>query len=92
MIRDSFPVDIINLAFRYLLEKHDFGQQIGEIFRDQVKYLGMRPRQVTIFDTTFLSAPSPTKQQSRDRDPDMHLLLACNLWYCRMKVYIGVEV
>ena len=62
MIRDSFPDDIINMAFRHLIEKHDLGQQIGKMFKVQFKYLGMGSRQVTIFDTTFLSASTPAKQ------------------------------
>ena len=59
------------LHFRHLLEKHQLGRKLlesqGEIFEEQ----GWIMRGGNIVDTTIIAAPSPVKNASGARDPEM---------------------
>ena len=45
----------------------------------------------TIVDATLIAAPSSTKNQKGERDPEMHQTRKGNQWYFGMKVHIGVD-
>jgi len=45
----------------------------------------------TIVDATIISAPSSTKNQSGQRDPEMHQTKKGNEWHFGMKAHIGVD-
>lgn len=43
-------------------------------------------------DATIIHAPSSTKNQDRQRDPEMHQTKKGNQWYFGMKVHVGADV
>jgi transposase, IS5 family len=42
-------------------------------------------------DATIIHAPSSTKNQGKERDPEMHQTKKGNQWYFGMKAHIGVD-
>lgn len=79
------------LKFRHLLEKHN----IGKVFFDAISraladYGGMM-RGGTIVDATIINAPSSTKNEKKERDPEMCQTKKGNQYYFGMKCHIGVD-
>ena len=72
LISDRIPDETTILAFRHLLEKHDLGEQIFEAVKAHLKANGMAMKQGTIIDATLIAAPSSTKNEKKERDPEMH--------------------
>jgi len=91
LISDQIPDETTILAFRHLLEKHDLGDQIFEVVKAHLKANGMAMKQGTIIDATLIAAPSSTKNEKGERDPEMHQTKKGNQWYFGMKVHIGVD-
>ena len=67
--------------FRTLLTEHDLQKTI---FDEIVKLLaerGLILKKGTIVDSTFIEAPSSTKNQRKERDPEAHSAKKGNVWY-----------
>ena len=60
--------------FRHLLEEHDLTRLLFELSRDILNQRGLLVKAGTIVDATIISAPSPTKSQAKQRDPEMNCL------------------
>jgi IS5 family transposase len=56
-----------------------------------LKAKGMAMKQGTIIDATIIAASSPTKNEKRERDPEMHQTCKGKQWHFGMKVHIGVD-
>ncbi len=91
LISDRIPDETTILTFRHLLEKHSLGEQIFETVKAHLKANGMAMKQGTIIDATLIAAPSSTKNEKRERDPEMHQTKKGNQWHFGMKVHIGVD-
>jgi IS5 family transposase len=91
LISDRIPDETTILSFRHLSEKHDLGKQIFETVKRHLKANGMAMKQGTIIDATLIAAPSSTKNEKKERDPEMHQTKKGNQWYFGMKVHIGVD-
>jgi transposase, IS5 family len=91
LISDRIPDETTILSFRHLLERHDLGKQIFETVKRHLKANGMAMKQGTIIDATLIAAPSSTKNEKGERDPEMHQTKKGNQWYFGMKVHIGVD-
>src|SRR5271167_138937 len=52
---------------------------------------GIRISTGTIVDATIIQAPSSTKNEKKERDPEMHQTKKGNQWYFGMKAHIGVD-
>jgi len=90
-LADRLPDETTILNFRHLLETHGLGQTL---FADVNKHLasqGLMLREGSIVDATIISAPSSTKNQSGERDPEMHQTRKGQQWYFGMKMHIGVD-
>ena len=48
------------------------------------------PREGSIMDSSIISAPSSTKNESGQLDPEMHQTKKGNQWHVGMKMYINV--
>lgn len=55
----------------------------------QAKGLQLKPG--TVVDATLIAARTSSKNQSGERDPEMHQSKKGNQWYFGMKVHIGVD-
>ena len=89
--RAPAPDETTILNFRHLLEAHDL---CGQMLATVNLYLGSRGIRITtgtIVDATILHAPSSTKNEKKERDPEMHQTKKGNQWYFGMKAHIGVH-
>jgi IS5 family transposase len=70
--KEPVPDETTICKFRHILERHNLG---GELFRLINVYLaenGLNVKTGTIVDATLIDAPSSTKNQDGQRDPEMH--------------------
>jgi len=79
------------LKFRRLLEQHKLGEAIFAKVGEVLQASGLKVGLGTIVDATIIGAPSPTKNASKQRDPEMHQTRRGQQWYFGMKLHIGVD-
>ena len=85
------PDESTILRFRHLLEKHKLAEQILAAVNDLLRDKGLMLKAGTVVDATLIAAPSSTKNQSGERDPQMHQTKKGNQWHFGMKAHIGVD-
>jgi IS5 family transposase len=88
---DRLPDETTILRFRHLLEKHDLAPRILEVVNDVLRAKGLMLRAGTVVDATLIAAPSSTKNNSGQRDPEMKQSKKGNQWFFGMKAHIGVD-
>lgn len=79
------------LKFRRLLEAHGLTQAIFEAIKGHLAAKGLLLREGTVVDATLISAPSSTKNERGERDPEMHQTKKGNQWHFGMKAHIGAD-
>ena len=77
--------------FRNLLEKHGLQQQFFAQVLAMLMEKGLILKKGTIVDSTIIAAPSSTKNQKKERDPDARQTKKGNTWYFGYKAHIGVD-
>ncbi len=88
----GIPDETTILKFRHLLERHALTQRIFEDITTHLEEQGLLMKKGTLVDATIIDAPSSTKNQARQRDPEMHQTKKGNQWYFGMKAHIGVDL
>ena len=88
---ETVPDATTLLQFRHLLEDHDIGKIIFDDIKEALDRAGLIMHGGTIVDATLIAAPSSTKNEKGERDPEMHQTRKGNQWYFGMKVHIGVD-
>jgi len=78
-------------SFRHLLERHGLGKRMFERVNGYLAGHGFKIGTGTIVDATLIAAPSSTKNQTGERDPEMHQVKKGNEWYFGMKAHVGVD-
>lgn len=89
---DAIPDETTILNFRHLIEEYDLAQ---EIFGSVVRLLqrkGLMLKEGTMVDATIIDAPSSTKNEDGQRDPEMRQTKKGNNYFFGMKAHIGVDV
>src|SRR5712671_5688323 len=89
--REPVPDETTACKFRRLPEEHQLGEQILGTVNLHLQAQGVRITTGTIVDATILHAPSSTKNQEQQRDPEMHQTKKGNQWYFGMKAHVGVD-
>ena len=69
---EGAPDETTVCKFRHLLETHQLGKAIFQQVNAHLQQQGMKLSTGTIVDATIINAPSSTKNQEGQRDPDMH--------------------
>ena len=77
--------------FRNLLNKHGLQQTIFETVVNLLLKRGLLLKKGTIVDSTFIEAPSSTKNKEKKRDPEAHSAKKGNTWHFGYKMHIGVD-
>ena len=85
------PDETTILRFRHLLEKHELAPQVMAIINHGLARHGLMLKTGTVVDATIIAAPSSTKNQRGERDPEMHQTKKGNQWHFGMKAHIGVD-
>lgn len=70
--REPVPDETTICKFRHLLDAHRFGEQLFALIRTYLAEQGLQISRGTIVDATIISAPSSTKNRTKERDPEMH--------------------
>ena len=91
MGEDHLPDESTILRFRHLLERHQLSLQLLATVNATLTAKGLLLKSGTVVDATLLAAPSPTKNSSGERDPEMHQTKKGNQWHFGMKAHIGVD-
>ena len=89
--RENAPDATTVLKFRRLLEDHNLARAIFEEVNSSLTEHGLYMKQGTIVDATIVAAPSSTKNEQKQRDPEMHQTKKGNAWHFGMKAHIGVD-
>ena len=79
------------LKFRHLLETHDLCKGLFAAINADLAARGLLLRAGTLVDATLIAAPSSTKNQAKQRDPERHQTRKGNQWYFGMKAHIGTD-
>ena len=85
------PDETTVCKFRHLLEKHKLGKALLAEVNCYLKTQGIKISRGTIVDASIISAPSSTKNQDGQRDPEMHQTAKGKQWYFGMKAHLGVD-
>jgi IS5 family transposase len=88
---ESIPDETTILNFRHLLEASDLAEDIFKQVNAHLARKGLLLKRGSIVDATIIAAPSSTKNESGERDPEMHQTKKGNQWHFGMKAHIGVD-
>ena len=88
---ERLPDESTILRFRHLLEQHKLAPQVLQTVNELLRAKGLMLRAGTVVDATLIAAPSSTKNNSGQRDPEMHQSKKGKQWYFGMKAHIGVD-
>jgi IS5 family transposase len=89
--REAAPDETTVCKFRHLLEEHNLGGEMLETVNLHLQSKGVRISKGTIVDATIIHAPSSTKNEKQERDPEMRQTKKGNQWYFGMKAHVGVD-
>jgi len=88
---EAAPDETTICKFRHLIENNGLGKMMLAAVNDHLNSKGIKIGAGTIMDATLISAPSSTKNEKGERDPEMHQTRKGNQWYFGMKGHIGVD-
>lgn len=89
---DAVPDETTILNFRHLIEEYELAQEIFGCVVRLLRRRGLMLREGTMVDATIIDAPTSTKNEDRERDPEMHQTKKGNAWFFGMKAHIGADV
>ena len=72
--------DEMILRFHHLLEEHKLADQILATVNDLLQRKGLLLKTGAVVDAMLIAAPSSTKNQTGERDPEMHRTKKGNQW------------
>lgn len=90
-LQEKTPDATTLLKFRRILENSGLGKAMFEGIVKGLERAGQIMRGGSIVDATILNAPSSTKNEKRERDPEMKQTMKGKEWKFGMKVHIGVD-
>jgi len=88
---DRVPDETTILNFRHLLERHELGKKLFKEINAHLHDNGLMLREGTIVDATIIAAPSSTKNEKGERDPEMCQTRKGKQYHFGMKMHIGVD-
>ena len=88
---DAIPDETTILNFRHLLESKELTKKLFSEIHEYLDNKGLFVKQGTIVDATIIHAPSSTKNENKQRDPEMKQTKKGNQWYFGMKAHVGVD-
>jgi len=86
---DAIPDETSLLT--HLLEKRQLTESLFKEINSYLDEKKLNMKRGTIVDATLISAPSPTKNKDKSRDPEMSSTKKGNQWHFGMKAHIGVD-
>ncbi len=89
LAKDNIPDATTILVFCHFMERHQLAEKIFKIVGQYMGEKGLLLREGTVVDATIIHAPTSTKNEKRERDPQMHQTCKENQWFFGMKVHLG---
>ncbi|MCB1979538.1 MAG: IS5 family transposase [Burkholderiaceae bacterium] len=89
--REEAPDATTVLKFRRRLEDNHLTEVMFAQINAHLSERGLMMREGTMVDATIINAPSSTKNERKERDPEMHQTKKRNQWYFGMKAHIGAD-
>jgi IS5 family transposase len=77
--------------FRNILVDNGLQEKLFAQVVELLQQKGLLLKKGTIVDSTLIAAPSSTKNQKKQRDPDAHQVKKGNAWHFGYKAHIGVD-
>lgn len=77
--------------FRNILLKNGIQQELFAQVVELLTQRGLILKRGAIVDSTFIEAPSSTKNQKKERDSEAHSAKKGNVWHFGYKAHIGVD-
>jgi len=90
-LSEAIPDETTILNFRHMLEEYDLAEDILKQVNAHLSRKGLLLKKGSIVDATIIAAPSSTKNEQGERDPEMHQTKKGNQWHFGMKAHIGVD-
>jgi len=84
------PDESTILRFRHMLEQNDLVAQILAAVNAKLIDRGLMLKTGTVVDATLIAAPSSTKNDQGERDPEMHQTKKGNQWHFGIKALQGL--
>lgn len=91
LLANTVPDETTILHFRHFLEQHGLQERLFAVVNALLEEKHLLMKAGSIVDATIIAAPSSTKNQTKERDPEMHQTQKGNQWYFGMKAHIGVD-
>lgn len=85
------PEERTVLRFRHLLETHNLNLRILDTISATLAAMGQLLKSGTVVDATLIAAPSSIKNNSGERNPEMHQTKKGNHWHFDMEAHIGAD-
>jgi len=89
--KEPVPDETTICKFRHRLERRELGRSMLAEVNAHLAANGVKIATGTIVDATIIHAPSSTKNEKQQRDPEMHQVKKGNQWYFGMKAHVGVD-
>ena len=90
-LEEDAPDATTLLKFRRLLEQHGINKLFFEAINRVMVETGHMLKGGTVVDATIINASPSTKNEEKQRDPEMHQTKKGNEWRFGMKCHIGVD-
>jgi IS5 family transposase len=90
-LEENAPDATTLLKFLHLLEEHKLCEKMFKQLKEILIRNGIIMQEGTIVDATIIAAPSSTKNEKKERDPEMKSTKKGNQWHFGMKAHIGVD-
>lgn len=87
----AIPDHTTIMNFRHLLERHGLARQLFDEVNVWLTETGVLIKEGMLMDAIISESPASTKNQTGERDPDMHQTKKGNQWHFGMKAHIGVD-
>lgn len=88
---EPVPDETTIYKFCHLVERHNLDDQLFHLVNQYLQENGLKVNRSTIVDASIINAPSSTKNEKKQRDPEMHQTKKGNQRYFDMKAHIGVD-
>jgi len=89
---DAIPDETTIPNFRHLIEEYDLAQEIFGSVVGLLQRRGLMLKECRMVDATIIDAPSSTKNDEGQRNPEMRQTKKGDNYYLGMKAHIGVDV
>jgi len=91
LLEENVPDAVTLLRFRHILEKNGLQKRIFNDLSEELAARRYLMKEGTVVDATIIQASSSTKNEDKERDPEMSSVKKGNNWYFGCKAHIGVD-